>query len=1017
MTIATSYFSKDIFSAMDDLYPIVKVSILLFLTIYFVYHLSLFTSVPGGDSGELLAESCVSSKQFKLSKFTQRYILYRTHFFTCSDMAYITMGTSPLKLLGTPHPPGYPLFTILAYAIAQIPFPRVVFTDVSTSFALSMNGASTVAWKVNHLCAVLGAFTAVFIWISSVEVLKAMKMGQGSYTIALLGAALYSFSPIVFEYSLTAEVFALNNFFCSLLLLLSCKIYNKLFVSSNHDTTTSTSTGTNTDKDDGDGDGVGRLIYAGALCSGLSLANQHASLLEIAFLVPSVVTAIVYCHQKRASRKQLTNRNSASTRTSSSTSSSTGNSTDSSNIWKPIVSQLLLSAVFFFVGLSPYLYLIWSGKRQSMGSWGDTGSLRGFIRHVLRSEYGTFQLGVTQGREGAGRRIAIYATHLSAETYHGMFVILLLGCAVSIQRHLLSFHQYQQQQEHTDRTNTTSSSSSDSITMSNGTGTKQNNKTSLIRGGKGKPLRKGMGGQIRAFSYQALAKSGLLLPSVLLSCWAFYTTIWHCVLSNLPLDSPMPFGVHARFWMQPNILAYTLFGSALSILLDKAFHLASSHGNIVSGSAINTIIQASILVSVLSAVLMQRFSIYDRSGENGMVMHSYGQAALNSLPPNSLLVSHTDLDWNPIRYLQHCEQQRKDVTHLSFQLMPYDWFASRQAPLYRSVALPNFAFPGVSTDRRSEGNAQLVSMFLKANGAHKLKPSSVFNSLSSLNNDDNKNNESITLAPIVLGNVNKNFPGGIYLDMQSINDPDLLPFGRWRNDFLLVPWGTLYRVVGNLNKEGNYSDAANNRVIHSLHVASIEQLSKLQKTFPEVNAQFIEKFPAGTWEFAAASVYYDAHYQTATNILEFCVELQKSLTIESLPLLLDRLLTAGSILRSTLQAQLSFKTFSGSAADLHKNTALCWARLYALFGVLDSQEAVILKTFQDLKISPQHHIFINTTILESKIFTASGRMRLTAIATDIVGGWLATYPSDRDAHFFESTYKAMTKAVVTEGKS
>jgi hypothetical protein len=30
----------------------------IFLTVYGVYHLSLFPSIAGGDSGELLAESC-----------------------------------------------------------------------------------------------------------------------------------------------------------------------------------------------------------------------------------------------------------------------------------------------------------------------------------------------------------------------------------------------------------------------------------------------------------------------------------------------------------------------------------------------------------------------------------------------------------------------------------------------------------------------------------------------------------------------------------------------------------------------------------------------------------------------------------------------------------------------------------------------------------------------------------------------------------------------------------------------
>jgi hypothetical protein len=46
------------------------------------------------------------------------------------------------------------------------------------------------------------------------------------------------------------------------------------------------------------------------------------------------------------------------------------------------------------------------------------------------------------------------------------------------------------------------------------------------------------------------------------------------------------------------------------------------------------------------------------------------QTVLDHMPPGSLLLSHTDLTWNPVRYLQACEGLRPDVTHLSLQLLP-----------------------------------------------------------------------------------------------------------------------------------------------------------------------------------------------------------------------------------------------------------------------------------------------------------------------------------------------------------
>jgi hypothetical protein len=47
--------------------------------------------------------------------------------------------------------------------------------------------------------------------------------------------------------------------------------------------------------------------------------------------------------------------------------------------------------------------------------------------------------------------------------------------------------------------------------------------------------------------------------------------------------------------------------------------------------------------------------------------------------------------------------------------MPYPWFEKQQQHLYPNITFPSTDFNGVSTDRSSEGNAKLVSRFLKAN--------------------------------------------------------------------------------------------------------------------------------------------------------------------------------------------------------------------------------------------------------------------------------------------------------------
>ena len=41
-----------------------------------------------------------------------------------------------------------------------------------------------------------------------------------------------------------------------------------------------------------------------------------------------------------------------------------------------------------------------------------------------------------------------------------------------------------------------------------------------------------------------------MIVSILLVTWIVYVVVWHAVLSNLPLSSPMGYAVHSRFWMQ-----------------------------------------------------------------------------------------------------------------------------------------------------------------------------------------------------------------------------------------------------------------------------------------------------------------------------------------------------------------------------------------------------------------------------------------------------------------------------------
>ncbi len=139
--------------------PWTKTDRLLFagsiLIITLVYWFTMWPSVGGGDSGEL---------------------------------------TAAAYTLGIVHPPGYPLYTMLAHLFTMLPF-------------------GTVAWRVNlfSVAAGVGALTFLFL---------ILRRLTGRTNIAAVTTTMIAFSPLFWRYSVVAEVFSLNTFFVALLLYL-----------------------------------------------------------------------------------------------------------------------------------------------------------------------------------------------------------------------------------------------------------------------------------------------------------------------------------------------------------------------------------------------------------------------------------------------------------------------------------------------------------------------------------------------------------------------------------------------------------------------------------------------------------------------------------------------------------------------------------------------------------------------------------------------------------------------------
>ena len=56
--------------------------------------------------------------------------------------------------------------------------------------------------------------------------------------------------------------------------------------------------------------------------------------------------------------------------------------------------------------------------------------------------------------------------------------------------------------------------------------------------------------------------NGLSAPAKLLVALVLYLVVFHWI-SNMPLDDPLLFGIHARFWMQRNMIVFAFTGTGI----------------------------------------------------------------------------------------------------------------------------------------------------------------------------------------------------------------------------------------------------------------------------------------------------------------------------------------------------------------------------------------------------------------------------------------------------------------------
>ncbi len=272
MTSLNNVIDSFVSSSMYNFWIVVLVSFF----ILYGYLITVSPSIAGGDSGEVVAEGCI---------------------------------------LGTAHPPGYPLFTIITFLVTKY----IYFTNYSP--ALRINITSTL----------FTTLAAGFIGLTIKNIcIKNHRKDAISVTGGIiLAMGTFSFSPLIWQYAVTAEVFPLNTFFASLIVYLVVRfsIEKKL-----------------------------KIAIFGAFVCGLALCNQHTIIL---YEAPLIVWMLYIMREQIMLDYTI----------------------------------LFYLSIAFILGLMPYIYLpITATYNPTLGSWGNLDSFDGFLHHFLRKDYGTFQL-------------------------------------------------------------------------------------------------------------------------------------------------------------------------------------------------------------------------------------------------------------------------------------------------------------------------------------------------------------------------------------------------------------------------------------------------------------------------------------------------------------------------------------------------------------------------------------------------------------------------------------------------
>jgi len=233
--------------------------------------------------------------------------------------------------LGVAHPPGFPLYVLLAHLATLLPI-------------------GSIATRVNLASAVFATLAVAVVAFLTAEMLRGISLqsaagerspdrrrggdtsgiGAGALWLpATTAALLLAFSRTLWSYATVAEVYTLNTLLVAVVLLLVFRW--------RYDVTTSPKSTTD------------RRLYAAAWVFGLALGVHHVTVL----LTLPAIAFLVYASRRRVFTSKV----------------------------------LILATIWALVGLTVYVYLPIAAARAPILDWGDPRTLQRFWWHISGRQF------------------------------------------------------------------------------------------------------------------------------------------------------------------------------------------------------------------------------------------------------------------------------------------------------------------------------------------------------------------------------------------------------------------------------------------------------------------------------------------------------------------------------------------------------------------------------------------------------------------------------------------------------